>query len=240
MHNLIFSGGVGHPFADTSDMLAELLAPLGIETDIAAPDRWEAAIAGHPGPGVGMITFNALRWRMLAERYGAQREADAYLSTPTLRRFVDDHLEAGGGLLSIHTSCICFDDWSAWADILGAGWDWDRSFHPVLADGVEVQSLLDGSTFTATDEVYHGLHVTDPDRHVVATATVPLDSFILNPPPLGAEGLGDAQPVIWTRRHGTGRVVVDTLGHDHRSLGLHDHRRILLTAVQWATGTVEP
>lgn len=234
--NLVLSGGVGHPFASTSQMLADVLAPHGIGTVVAAPEQWEDAIAAHV-PGDGLLTFNALRWRMLADRYDALRAAESYASTPALHRAVEDHLAAGGALLSLHTSCICFDDWPGWAEILGAAWDWDRSFHPVRGD-VHVHDLVHDTRFTVNDELYHGLGVSDPAREVLAVASVPRDSFVQNTAPVGASGVGDVHPVLWRRRHGRGRVVVDTLGHDHLSLGHPAHRRALGAAIEWAVAGV--
>ena len=221
-------------------MLTDVLAPLGIRSTVTEPHEWDTALAEQPDGPPGLITVNALRWRMLADRYEPLREANGYTTTATLRRVVEDHVQRGGALLSVHTSCICFDDWPAWGDMLGASWDWERSFHPVLGDDVEVHDQVHHTTFMVTDELYHCLHVSDPGRHVLATARLPHDSFIQNPPPAGPSGVGEMHPVLWRRTHGAGRVVVDTLGHDHRSLGHPGHVRALRAAVEWAVEGLLP
>ena len=237
MHNLVLSGGVGHPFAQTSAMLADLLAPLGIRSEVAEPHEWDTALEQLPDGPPGVITVNALRWRMLSDRYDHLRDANGYTTTLALRRAISDHMARGGVLLSLHTSCICFDDWPEWGAMLGASWDWHTSFHPVLSDDVEVHVLTSGSTFTVTDELYHSLHVSDPDREVVVAARLPRNSFIQNHPPAGASGVGEWHPVMWRRTHGTGRVVVDTLGHDDRSMSHPVHLEALRSAVQWAVAS---
>ena len=233
MRNLILSGGVGHPFDDTSRILAEMLVPLDITTEIVAPDQWESAIDARAGD-LGLITVNALRWRMLAERYHQHRDTESYTTTASLQNFIEQHLLHGGAVLSMHTSCISFDDWPNWAEILGAVWDWDRSFHPLLGTEVHVHDVLHHTRFTLTDELYHGLQIKDPDRDVLATASTPADAVVANPPPMGVTAVGGSHAVVWQRKHGPGRVVVDTLGHDHRSLSDVNHQRVLLAALKWA------
>ena len=137
MRNLVLSGGVGHPFAQSSAILADVLAPLGIRSDVAEAHDWDKALEELPDSPTGLITVNALRWRMLADRYDHLRDANGYTTTSTLRRAIACHVQRGGALLSLHSICICFDDWPEWGATLGASWDWQTSFHPVLSDHVE-------------------------------------------------------------------------------------------------------
>ena len=59
--NLIFSGGIFHPFDDTSKTLSTIIDNFGYESEITVDieegirniDKYD------------LITFNALRWRML-------------------------------------------------------------------------------------------------------------------------------------------------------------------------------
>lgn len=235
MRNVLLTGGVGHPFASTSVELAALFAARGVTTTIVDSDQWEEALAGLGAADV--LTVNALRWRMLADRYDELRSTHAYTTTLRLRAAIEAHLAAGRPILAMHTSCICFDDWPRWGEILGGVWDWDRSFHPLLDEirlswlGAEGKASADSAFLQ--DEVYHGLRVEDPDRRVVAWANVPPGSTAQNEPPLGAFGIGDPQPVIWTRIEGTARIAVDTLAHDVRSLTNPAHRSLLENVVTW-------
>lgn len=224
-------------------MLAELLLPLGVSSRVEADhERWAEAVAAL-GPG-DLLSVNALRWRMLAARYDHLRDEWAYQTPPALRAAIEGHVAAGGAVLSLHTSCICFDDWDGWAEILGLVWDWDRSHHPPVGR-VEVTRHDGAGGFGVQDEVYHCLRppAVGAGVEVVATATVAADQQPIAVPPAGTQEMGAPQLVAWRRvLPGGARVVVDTLGHDHRSLGHASHRLLLRSLASWAIAqsSVEP
>ena len=148
----MLTGGVGHDFEGTTGALCALLAAEGITSkvsddpaqafDALARDHWD------------LFVVNALRWRMLAERYAPLRDAWAITTPPNADAALAAHLAHGGGVLATHTGIICFDDWAGWAAALGAGWDWedDRSFHPLLGP-VDIR-VAGGGTMPLVDEVY--------------------------------------------------------------------------------------
>lgn len=241
INHLILSGGVGHSFDVTSAVIAELLADVcaraGQEVHTTIAEDW----AGWTDP-CDLVTVNGARWRMLAERYAPVREAHQFFTPPALVDAFVNHLAAGGSVLAVHTAMMCFDDWPEWAAMCGATWDWDRSFFPTWAAAVHVRiepRTRDASVpsespsrprdFDVSDECYHSLRVTG-ERDVLATATVPLGCEPQVVPPAGWSGIGEPQPVVWARSHGGGRVGVDTLGHDHRSLD-HPAHEVLLRAL---------
>lgn len=228
MRNLLLTGGVGHPFAGSSSALAELFREKGVTTTVIDVDDWETALQ-HVGD-YDLLSFNALRWQMKAERYDHLRADHYYATTEALRSAVEGHVGSGRPLFALHTSCICFDDWERWGHILGASWDWDRSFHPIHAD---IRIRADNSEATFADEVYHELRV--HDRHRVAWAYGRVDpaATAQNEPPLGATGIGDEHMVMWSRYEGTARIGVDTLGHDARSLHNECHRTRLGELISW-------
>ena len=59
--NLIISGGIFHPFSETSETLSEILDNLGYESEITSDV--EEGIKNINN--FDLITFNALRWKML-------------------------------------------------------------------------------------------------------------------------------------------------------------------------------
>ena len=59
--NLIITGGIFHPFSETSDTLSEILNTLGYDSEITID--LEKGIKDINN--FDLITFNALRWRML-------------------------------------------------------------------------------------------------------------------------------------------------------------------------------
>ncbi|MFI7032517.1 ThuA domain-containing protein [Microbispora rosea] len=211
--NLIVSGGVAHDFPATSAALADVLAEIGVESEIT--EDVSGALAAPPPDG--LITVNAFRWRMDGGDFAEERDRWRFETPDSVRRTVLDHLARGGGLLAVHTASLCFDDWPEWAEILGGAWRWGRSYHPPigpakirLGDGHPIVDGLSG--FEVTDEVYTDLDVLP-----------------------GVEPLaycGD-QPLLWARTVAGGRVVYDALGHDTRSYENPVRRALLRRAARW-------
>ncbi len=220
---LIVSGGVGHAFEQTSARLAELLAEEGIDSETT--DDVEAAFAGLARDGApDMVTVNALRWRMLAERYASQRSEWEFQLSDKGRQALLGFLRAGGGLLGVHTASICFDDWPEWGAILGGRWNWDRSGHPPLGPvSVRVlkgDDLVAGlEDFESIDEVYGFLDVeADVDVLMVSSHS-------------RAE-----HPVMWRHSYGDSRVVYTSLGHDLSAYESPSLTASLRRSARWIAG----
>lgn len=210
--NLILSGGLFHDFDATSAALAGVLAEVGVESEITE----DIAGALADPSEFQLITVNALRWQMGAERFADQRSQRFELPAEA-RTTLLDHLDRGGGLLCMHSASICFDDWQGWPRVLGACWTWPKSHHPPLGwNSVRVHGghpIVEGlRDFSVVDEVYSDLDVL-PD-------VLPL-----------ASSLG--QPLVWARPVRRGRVVYDALGHDTRSYDNEVHRTLLQRAALW-------
>jgi len=218
---LIVTGGVGHPGEDTSAILSELFAEEGIASEVT--DEVDAALESLAHDQWDLLAVNALRWRMLPDRYAADRTEWAYEISPGARAGIESHVAAGRGIFGAHTACICFDDWPRWGQILGGHWDWERSMHPPLDSAhIRVEGtddpLLEGlSDFDVTDEVYGFLSL-EPD-------VTPL---------LTGSHSGAVHPLFWRHRCGPTRVVYDALGHDARSYEPAAHCHLVRRAVRWA------
>jgi len=228
MRHLVLSGGPSHTFEATSAELAGLVADEFTTTIVSDIDEGfallRAGVGGRAEPW-DLVTVNALRWRMEAERYADRRAKWAYELDPADGALLVDHVRGGGGLLALHTAVVCFDAEPSWAGLLGAAWSWDRSFHPPLdVIGVDVTDaghghpITDGiEPFEIVDEIYGFL---DEAPHLEALLT-------------GVHG-SRAHPLLWTRALGHGRLVVDLLGHGIESFTQPDHRTILHRAAMWA------
>jgi len=116
------------------------------------------------------------------------------IATANLVRFV----ELGGGVFAMHGATVSFAGNAAYAGLIGARFTEHpkthnftvmpmRSPHPVTA-GVEA--------FTVRDELYIQECAPDIRIHMVAAY------------------LNVAQPMVWTRTQGAGRVCYVALGHD--------------------------
>lgn len=217
------SGGIFHPFEESSAELARQLQAVGIESDIT--DDIEAGVQQlAQRDRYELLTVNALRWQMAGDKYDAYRDRWRFELSQAGRRAITDHVAGGGGLLGLHTASICFDSWPQWREILGAAWVWGTSHHPEFG-GVDVRVAAshplvdDSSDFRVDDEIYHHLAI---ESDVVAL--------------LAAERDEGAQPLLWARSYGAGRVVYDALGHDGASVGHPQHARILKRAACWTLG----
>ena len=223
MRALILTGGVGHPFADASQALAAILEGVGF--DPAITEDIEAGATGLARTGFDLLVVYALRWRMLTgAKYAPLRAQWAYSPSAIVRAVVPRFVRQGGGLLALHTAAVCFDDWPEWGDLIGGAWVWGRSSHPPLGRIIVTPSgaphpITDGAgPFELRDEVYGDL-----DMRAGNVALAMADA-----------GRG-AQPVLWAREAGRGRVVTDLLGHDRAALEQPVHRRMIAGAALWAS-----
>jgi uncharacterized protein len=212
MRNLLLSGGVGHPFPATSGALAELLDEVGITSEITEDiEDGLRALADYD-----LLTVNALRWRMDAERYAHLRDDWAFSLSAEGRAEIERHLAHGRPILAIHTACICFDDWAGWGAIVGGAWDWGRSSHPPISEArinvrTDAHAVVAGiGDFSLVDEVYGFLALQDD---VAPLATSPHG--------------GADHALLWVRHVAGARVAFDALGHDERSYASPEHRRLI-------------
>ena len=215
---LVLSGGIFHDFPASSGILAEQLCRLGAEVEVT--EDLEVGLARLDD--FGLLVVNALRWRMLGEKYDPYRATLAYSPSAEAREAVLRHLRRGRGLLAMHTAVICFDDWPEWGDLLGARWSWGQSGHPPLGTvRIEVADpdhpLAHGiSEFEVQDEVY-GFLAQRPGLQPVLTS---------------AHG-GIDHPVLWVRESLGGPVAVDLLGHGVESLQQPQHQLLVERLLRW-------
>jgi type 1 glutamine amidotransferase len=224
--NLLLTGGIVHPFESSAPALERVLQRQDIESVVT--DDIEGGLAELARGGFDLLTIYALRWSMQDDKYAPHRERWALSLSGAARSAIVSHVHRGAGLLGVHTASICFDDWPEWRTVLGGAWVWGRSGHPPPG-AVEVHvtrpdhPLVRGiGDFALNDEVYGDLAL-EPDVVPLLEAT--------------AVGTGrGAQPMLWARHVGGGRVVYDALGHDAASIEHPAHARILGRCASWALG----
>ncbi len=229
---LVLTGGPdhAHDFSALGAALTWVIAGGGHEI-VDVLDHPDVAAERLGSDDVDVLAINALRWRMLDDRYAPWRDRWGYHTPEATRRAISDFVAAGGGLFGNHTASICFDDWPEWGDVLGGAWSWGHSSHPPPASVTVVVGERSGnrhpvtaslpSEFFVEDEVYGDLELRpgiDPLAHARRTAD------------------DELQPIAWAHRFGEGRVVYDGLGHDARSLNQQDHVRLIRGAVDWVAG----
>ena len=209
--NLLLSGGIFHPFAETSERVAALLGGFGIHSEIRGVAEGLEALRART---FDMVTVNALAFSMTqAEKYTHLRAAHAFVPSRADRAALRDHA-ARGAILGLHAAAICFDEWDEWADMLGAGWVWGRSHHP-MPGYVDVN----GSAGRARlwDEIYCDLQIAN-DAQVVATGTT--------------DGIDEPQPVLVARSG----AAYFSLGHDLTGMAAPGYAPLLSQAAGLALG----
>lgn len=221
--NLIITGGIFHPFSETSDTLSEILNTLGYDSEITID--LEKGIQNINN--FDLITFNALRWRMLNhEKYIPYLDEWQFSLSLSSRNILDSYLKNGGAMIAFHTSSICFDDWDGWSKLLGGKWNWDKSFHPPLGT-VEVNPIKNHflnnnlDKFEIEDEVYHNLHLEPESKPFLLAKT---------------RETNEEHIVGWTYSYEDGKVVYNALGHDSKSLLKPEMVEIIKKSVEWVSG----
>lgn len=214
MRNLVLSGGIYHPFDETSGVAAGYLAQLGLRSDIF-PMR--EGLTRLKEASFDLLTVNALAFTMTQhEKYAPLRSDHAFAISDAEKATIRAHLASGGKLLGLHTAAICFDDWPEWGDILGVAWRWGKSHHPPPCP-VRVNAL---PPFETVDELYCDM-VLAPDAKVLATGT--------------CDGVDKPQPILV--HHGNAAYLA--LGHDADACENPGYFRLLAQAMQGLTGIYE-
>jgi len=203
--NLILTGGIFHPFDETSKTLEEILNTLGYESEITL-DIEEGIKNIH---NFDLVTFNALRWRMLNhEKYIPYLDEWQFSLSSNAKKILDRYIKTGGSMIAFHTSSICFDDWDGWSKLLGGKWVWDKSFHPPLGtievNPVDSHFLVKHlKKFDLNDEVYHNLLLEPESKPFLLAKT---------------KDSSEEHIVGWTYSYQQGKVVYNVWGHDSNYL----------------------
>ena len=224
---LVLAGGSphAHDFAACGIALARIVTDLHHDVQVVAhPDEAAELLRGEGDDAVDALVVDGLWWRMLGDTYDQWRDEFGYSPSESTRSTLRSFVAEGGGMLAVHTTPICFDDWPEWGDVVGGAWRWGVSSHPpvgpVTAHIVGTHPVVEGlpAQLMLRDEVYGDMAVRD-GVHVLAVAK---------------RNHGDAeQPVVWAHSYGNGRVVFDGFGHDADSLNQPHHAQLLSQALNW-------
>jgi len=209
---LLLSGGIYHPFAETSAAIAVVLMADGIQTEIT---RVDAGLTRLGQETFDLVAHNAMAYSMTqADKYAPLREDHAFQNSAAQQAGLKCHVVAGRGLIGLHAAAICFDTWDGWKDVLGVRWVWGLSGHP-MPDYLTVRH--EETEFTVWDELYQNLAL-HPQTKVHATARLQSGS--------------DEEPVLTQK----GSAVYLALGHDLTCVGTDHYADILRRSVAVALG----
>ena len=211
--SLILSGGGAyadpwHPFAATSERIADVLAALGHHVEISelVADR----VADLRG------------WDLIVVNAASGPGADTSAAQAGLMAALD----RGLGVLAVHVGACTLLRLPEWESVTGAAWISGRSMHPkvgpcrIITYPGRHPISAPVADFDITDERYAHLR-TAPD-------IVPLAAH---------EHAGEVYPLLWARVREKSRIVTDLLGHDERSYDSPEHRQLISRAARWLTLT---
>ena len=221
--NLILTGGIRHNFKDNTKAIDNILSNDGFDNKIE--ENIFSGIKLLNNEKFDLVTIMALRWKMTNDKkYEPYREKWGLELTENIKKIFENYIYTGGGLLALHTACICFDDWFEWKQILGGVWEWNKSFHPKIGplklQFMENKSeiLKDIKPFDIVDELYSNLSFEKGIKVIVSAKT---DN-------------NSIEPVVWTNNYGKGKVVCNILGHDTNSILNSNHKKLIINAANWA------
>ena len=197
-----------HPFDETSQRLAALLARLG---EVTVRDDVEAALAELTATDArpDLLVFN------ISRDEGVERSAPPESARAGLRA----HLADGRPLLAVHSASRAFADWPEWSSILGGHWEDGLTFHPergaahIVPTALAGELLGRGRPFDTVDERYTAL-VLEPGAQSLATH----------------EHDGSEHPLAWFTTFGDAEVVYSALGHDAEAYESPDAAAFALAA----------
>ena len=229
MKNLILTGGIFHPFKESSHALEKILLKEGIESEIT--EDIEYGLKKIDEGYYDLLTIYALRWSMKSgSKYKPYRNQWEFNISASGQKYIHKFLKKGGGIFGLHTAAICFDQWKDWISILGGKWIWGKSGHlPFGVVNTRIEAIKHPITknikpFDIEDEVFADLKI--------AKDITPLLSAQV-------EGQEKWYPVLWARNFSNGRIVYDALGHDARSINHPEHAKIIRRSANWAIGNLK-
>ncbi|MEI6645744.1 MAG: ThuA domain-containing protein [bacterium] len=149
-------------------------------------------------------------------------------------------VKKGGNVVIFHAGGSIFYNWPEFMSLIGGTWE-KGTFHPAQQeytvkinnpDHPITKGLKDFVTF---DEPWQKLSNRNPDRKVLATATIPKEKT-------GKIGGGSGEPevVAMTTELGKGRCFNLVLGHSSKSIENEGCSALILRGTEWAaTGRVD-
>lgn len=141
-----------------------------------------------------------------------------------------EYVKDGGNVVALHFACSSFQDWNAYADLLGRVWEKGKGGHgPYGEFTVNIKDKQHPIThgmedFKTEDELYAKLSG-ESDIQVLATGY--------------SDWSNQVEPLVFVKQYGKGRVAQNLLGHGLDSKQNPSYQKLLARCVEWAaTGKV--
>ena len=221
--NLILTGGIFHPFEETSNSLSNILSEMDYVSEITLDiEKGFSNLNNYY-----LLKMNFLRWRMLNhEKYIPYLDEWQFSLSNQGQEHLKNYLKNGGSIIAFHTSSICFDDWPDYKKIIGGKWVWDKTYHPPQGM-VEISPISDHKisenidNFEINDEIYHHLELEESSEPFLKGLT---------------KKTNEEHIIGWTYQFEKGKVVYNALGHDSESLENENFVKIIKQSINWLEG----
>ncbi|RZU62541.1 ThuA domain-containing protein [Zhihengliuella halotolerans] len=207
-----------HPFAETSEALAGLLADRGAHVRTAVNvDAALARLAPTRG-AAGTLAGDAPD--LLVVNVGLPRDGGTSPGTEAAHAGLRAWAGSGRPTLAVHSSSTSFVDAPCWEDVLGGRWVRGRTMHP---DYGPARIRLESSALTAELEDF----TLDDERYSWLRTTAGIEVHATH------EHEGGRHPIVWSHVRGGARTFYDALGHDAASYASSPRRALLLRGLDW-------
>lgn len=221
---LILTGNSSHGWPELTE---------AIESILIATDLFNIEISRSPPQDAAATDWDL--WQPDFRRFAAVVNIyEGRLPNATMCRDFEAYVEAGGGLLVLHSAVVAFENWAAYNDMIGIGWRnaW-AGFHLIVEDSGAISRL----------PPFHGVGPGHGKQHAFQVRNCASEHPIMKDlPPLWMHGKdelyhgmrgpakhievlasaysakeqwgsGDNEPMLWTTSFGEGRIATTVLGH---------------------------
>ncbi len=226
IRGLMLLGGEFHHYEANSAILAEALAPRGIQVDRIRID--------HPPDGRPLAEAATLPSRpQLLESREELHQYDliiAYTQEMYLelneaqQQGVLQFVASGRGWVGIHCAADTWKECDEYITMVGGKFESHPPFSEYLVQRVQgAHPVLDGiDDFKVQDEFYHLADTSLADKQLLLVGTSPGD--------------GKTRPIAWTKNHGAGRVFYTILGHGPETFAHPRFQQLISQAAHWVVG----
>ena len=163
---------------------------------------------------------------------GGDLEMDPQQKSDFLSFIHDD----GKGFIGIHSAAITFVDWPEYGEMIGGYYDehpWGTFDAPIIIEDPAFPGMQPWpQSFVLRDEIYQ---IRNYSREKVRVL-MRLDAGKID---LGNKNVHRTDrdfAVTWVKMYGKGRVYYTTLGHVQDNWDKPEFQRMMIEAIQWATG----
>ena len=203
---LLVSDGLFHPSVPARFWLRRALAGLP-----GYPFRRVSSLEALPGLAPG--PFHAIVLYVHHERI-----------SPAALDALDAFLDAGGGLLALHSASASYKNEPHFYELLGGHFVEHGPVEEFLVQSAAAPDDVFGDlpAFSVRDELYRHEYGATNRIHYYTDVD------------------GVREPVVWTRRQGRGRVCYCALGHTASVMGQPEVQQIVQRGLVWAAGGADP